>query len=116
MPRRGIASTLNITTTKPLEGPSLRDFIKADNAQRKESNPEAEEILLPSSSAGTFYDYQYHLQNLFVVQSLDPTTIGQGRSVFIETYGCQMNASDSEIVLSVMQRAGFQQATELETV
>ncbi len=27
--------------------------------------------------------------------------------VFIETYGCQMNVSDSEVVLSVLQKAGY---------
>ena len=27
--------------------------------------------------------------------------------VFIETYGCQMNVNDSEVVLSVLQRAGY---------
>lgn len=27
--------------------------------------------------------------------------------VFIETYGCQMNVSDSEVVLSVLQQAGY---------
>lgn len=29
------------------------------------------------------------------------------RSVYLETYGCQMNVSDSEIVASVLQAAGF---------
>ena len=46
----------------------------------------------------------------------DPTTIGRGRTVFIETYGCQMNASDSEIVQSIMDRAGFSRAGEIEEV
>jgi tRNA-2-methylthio-N6-dimethylallyladenosine synthase len=40
-----------------------------------------------------------------------PKTAGpqaQGhRSVYLETYGCQMNVSDSEIVASVLQNAGF---------
>src|ERR1700750_1317478 len=30
------------------------------------------------------------------------------RKVYVETYGCQMNASDSEIVLSVMNRDGYE--------
>jgi tRNA-2-methylthio-N6-dimethylallyladenosine synthase len=29
------------------------------------------------------------------------------RSVYIETYGCQMNMADTEIVLSIMREAGF---------
>jgi tRNA-2-methylthio-N6-dimethylallyladenosine synthase len=29
------------------------------------------------------------------------------RSVYIETYGCQMNMADTEIILSIMHKAGF---------
>ena len=29
------------------------------------------------------------------------------RKVYIETYGCQMNVSDSEVVLSVLAGHGF---------
>ena len=32
---------------------------------------------------------------------------GDGKKIFIETYGCQMNFGDSEIVVSVMQDEGF---------
>ena len=32
---------------------------------------------------------------------------GDGRTVYIETYGCQMNASDSEIVLGVLDGRGY---------
>ena len=31
----------------------------------------------------------------------------ENRKVFIESYGCQMNFSDSEIVASIMQKDGF---------
>ena len=34
------------------------------------------------------------------------------RSVFIETYGCQMNSADSEIVSSVLSAAGYSVATD----
>ncbi len=33
--------------------------------------------------------------------------MGDGRKLFIETYGCQMNVGDSEIVLSLLQREGY---------
>lgn len=32
---------------------------------------------------------------------------GEGKKIFIETYGCQMNFGDSEIVVSVMQDEGY---------
>lgn len=32
---------------------------------------------------------------------------GDGRKLYIETYGCQMNAGDSEVVLSILQGDGF---------
>ena len=40
------------------------------------------------------------------INSLRPLT-GEGRKLFIETYGCQMNAGDSEIVVSIMQEHGY---------
>ncbi len=33
--------------------------------------------------------------------------IGEGRKLFIETYGCQMNVSDSEVVVSLLQGVGY---------
>lgn len=32
---------------------------------------------------------------------------GAGRKLFVETYGCQMNVGDTEIVVSIMQQAGY---------
>jgi tRNA-2-methylthio-N6-dimethylallyladenosine synthase len=34
----------------------------------------------------------------------------------METYGCQMNVNDSEIVLSILQSNGYQVSSEVETV
>lgn len=35
-------------------------------------------------------------------------------SFFIETYGCQMNVSDSEVVRAILLEAGFREADSLE--
>ena len=34
--------------------------------------------------------------------------------LFIETYGCQMNVADSEVIASIMKMAGYEQAGSLE--
>src|SRR3989339_816609 len=40
----------------------------------------------------------------YSVKPIQETNLKQ---VYIETYGCQMNVSDSEVVLSVLQQAGY---------
>ncbi len=45
--------------------------------------------------------------------SLRPTT-GEGKRLFIETYGCQMNAGDSEIVVSILQVEGYTYTTKID--
>ncbi len=43
---------------------------------------------------------------------VEPIQISK-KKVYIETYGCQMNASDSEIVLSVMDRSGYEPTEDI---
>ena len=45
--------------------------------------------------------------------TLRPLT-GEGRKLFIETYGCQMNVGDSEIVVSIMQEEGYFYTDKIE--
>ena len=47
------------------------------------------------------------------INSLRPLT-GEGRKLFIETYGCQMNAGDSEIVVSIMQEHGYRYTESID--
>lgn len=35
------------------------------------------------------------------------------RRVYLETYGCQMNVADSEVVLSILHQAGYVRTPEL---
>ena len=42
----------------------------------------------------------------FNINTLRPLE-GAGRRLFIETYGCQMNVSDTETVVAIMQREGY---------
>ncbi|MCX6133280.1 MAG: tRNA (N6-isopentenyl adenosine(37)-C2)-methylthiotransferase MiaB [Ignavibacteriales bacterium] len=37
------------------------------------------------------------------------------RQIYIETYGCQMNLADTEVVLSILAKAGFSQTSNLRT-
>src|SRR4051812_24845622 len=39
--------------------------------------------------------------------------IQKPRKLYIESYGCQMNFSDSEIVASVLKNAGFQTTPDI---
>ena len=36
------------------------------------------------------------------------------KTYFIETYGCQMNVADSEVVASIMQTADFEPADSVD--
>ena len=36
------------------------------------------------------------------------------KKLFIETYGCQMNVADSEVIASIMQMAGYSVCDSLD--
>src|SRR5688500_9677601 len=38
---------------------------------------------------------------------------GKSRKLYIESYGCQMNFSDSEIVASILQKEGFDTTSDI---
>ncbi|KAH9489144.1 CDK5 regulatory subunit associated protein 1 [Bulinus truncatus] len=80
-------------STKHLQdGPSLSYFIpKSSSGQRPPEHDCA-------------HDESYFKANLFH---------GQNRSVYIETYGCQMNVNDTEIVWSILNTNGFVKASTI---
>ncbi len=41
-------------------------------------------------------------------------TENENKKLFIETYGCQMNVADSEVIASIMQMAGYSPCNDLE--
>lgn len=46
------------------------------------------------------------------LKSLRPLS-GDGAKVYVETYGCQMNVSDSEVVVSIMQDEGYRYTEDI---
>jgi tRNA-2-methylthio-N6-dimethylallyladenosine synthase len=49
-----------------------------------------------------------------VVHTTPNTQAGSARRLYIESYGCQMNFSDSEIVSSIMQQHGYDTTGQVE--
>jgi len=52
--------------------------------------------------------------NKYNGETLDVENKGGDRKLYIESYGCQMNFSDSEIVASILSKEGFSTTTILE--
>uniref|UniRef100_UPI004055DE73 tRNA (N6-isopentenyl adenosine(37)-C2)-methylthiotransferase MiaB n=1 Tax=Alistipes sp. TaxID=1872444 RepID=UPI004055DE73 len=51
--------------------------------------------------------------NIELKNTLRPLT-GNGRRLFIETYGCQMNVNDTEVVISILQEEGYRYTEKIE--
>lgn len=49
-----------------------------------------------------------------VVKVSKENNTGKGRKLYIESYGCQMNFSDSEIVTSILENEGFDTTSDFE--
>lgn len=48
------------------------------------------------------------------VISMEPNSTSKGKKLFLESYGCAMNFSDSEIVASILIDKGFETTTDLQ--
>ncbi|PVU94355.1 hypothetical protein BB561_002613 [Smittium simulii] len=40
---------------------------------------------------------------------------GQGRTFYVEVYGCQMNVNDTEILMAILEKAGYKRALSVDT-
>ena len=49
----------------------------------------------------------YRMTNQMTGTDFKSATEKETKKLFIETYGCQMNVADSEVVASIMQMAGY---------
>jgi tRNA-2-methylthio-N6-dimethylallyladenosine synthase len=52
-------------------------------------------------------------ENCETVMVLEDQNTGKSRKLYIESYGCQMNYSDSEIVASILQKQGFDTTSDI---
>ena len=57
------------------------------------------------------HDINPNQYNGEILYSHNPTS--HGKKMYIESYGCQMNFSDSEIVVSILEEAGFKTTREI---
>jgi tRNA-2-methylthio-N6-dimethylallyladenosine synthase len=48
------------------------------------------------------------------VNVLNDSSMGKARKLYIESYGCQMNFADSEIVASILEKEGFDTTSRIE--
>lgn len=78
-------------------GPSLQDFLNASNL--KSLDPNAVKL------DDTMLDDTPYL-------SVKGPRLGAGAKYFVEVYGCQMNVNDTEILMSIMNSAGYVKADD----
>jgi MiaB/RimO family radical SAM methylthiotransferase len=69
-------------------------------------------VEVSKSKVSDFYKQKEHQPLITPYTEEDATS--KSLKFYIETYGCQMNLSDSEIVRSILQDAGHQSCTTLE--
>lgn len=96
---RGFANAATSQATLP-PGPSLKDFLQLSTCSSgerlgPERGPEPKRELEPPH-----------------IPYLSDKPSASGGRVYFETYGCQMNVSDMETVLAIMNAAGFTERAE----
>ncbi len=99
---KDIDGTSQSTTAKlPQDGLSLKDFLKS--YQPTEDDPTS---IPPNIS---------HMDSAptpFGANAIEKTGL-RSKNYYIETYGCQMNVADSELVHSILRKAGLTQVSDI---
>ncbi|KAG0054812.1 CDK5 regulatory subunit associated protein 1 [Gryganskiella cystojenkinii] len=80
-------------------GPSLQDFLNSTNGTPQTTVP-----LDPSTTTPDNIPYL----------SVQGRKLGAGAKYFVEVYGCQMNVNDTEILMAIMNGAGYTKAEDQE--
>jgi tRNA-2-methylthio-N6-dimethylallyladenosine synthase len=62
-----------------------------------------------------FLDQNPSQESCEVVKTTSDQHTGKQRKLYVESYGCQMNFSDSEIVTSIMHKEGFDTTSDFES-
>ncbi|KAJ1649940.1 hypothetical protein IWQ61_009122 [Dispira simplex] len=86
-------------------GPSFQDFIQSANALRLGQLQPAE---------GTLTEDKGQVAPYLRVATQNLAELGQGRKFFVEVYGCQMNVNDTEVLMAILQEAGYQRTMNVD--
>ena len=52
--------------------------------------------------------YGYSPKKPIFARTADQNTMSEPRKLYIETYGCQMNVNDTEVIFSILARHGYE--------
>jgi hypothetical protein len=117
---------LSILRDKLKDIPMLSDFAKTDDHSHQHSTSSHQDHIEDhlQSSPGDLFSFE-RTSNLYMDYTPSPSSstslpfnppppLSKSRKFFVETYGCQMNFSDTEIVNSIMKKAGYDLVEEVQ--
>ncbi|KAG0269998.1 CDK5 regulatory subunit associated protein 1 [Linnemannia exigua] len=130
---RGLATTTNTIVPPSATSPSGTDSSKNSDNQSSTATTTAatatkkKKHLVFGNRGPSLQDFLSSTGSPSTSKSLDPTTttpdeipylsmkgrqLGQGSKYFVEVYGCQMNVNDTEILMAIMNGAGYTKADD----
>ncbi|XP_801957.4 CDK5 regulatory subunit-associated protein 1 [Strongylocentrotus purpuratus] len=89
-PRQMTKRKLQVSSS---DGPTFRDFIANSHRQNTEVEVPVRDDCIP-----------------YLSEDIEE---GRSRRVYFETYGCQMNVSDTEIAWAILEKSGFQKVEDI---